>query len=191
MRRVVITGMGAITPVGLNVEDFWNSVKEGKTNFAEVTRFDTTDYRSHMAAEINNFNAKDFMDFKSARRMELIVCLFYYTVSAKKVAEIHTHTDCIVTYIIIYEKYFFSCPACTKSKKIDLLRSFFSQACSHGIHGTSGGINVIYNEDSFFSDSPGNQKSRFQIFPSLDCIQFLLRWCFVYFMYQIRICGDL
>ena len=40
MRRVVITGMGAITPVGLSVEEFWNSVKEGKTNFAEVTRFD-------------------------------------------------------------------------------------------------------------------------------------------------------
>ena len=39
MRRVVITGMGAITPVGLSVEEFWNSVKEGKTNFAEVTRF--------------------------------------------------------------------------------------------------------------------------------------------------------
>ena len=38
MRRVVITGMGAITPVGLSVEEFWNSVKEGKTNFAEVTR---------------------------------------------------------------------------------------------------------------------------------------------------------
>ena len=41
MRRVVITGMGAITPVGLSVEEFWNSVKEGKTNFAEVTRFDS------------------------------------------------------------------------------------------------------------------------------------------------------
>ena len=54
MRRVVITGMGAITPVGLSVEEFWNSVKEGRTNFAEVTRFDTTKYRAHMAAEINN-----------------------------------------------------------------------------------------------------------------------------------------
>lgn len=71
MRRVVITGMGAITPVGLSVEEFWNSVKEGKTNFAEVTRFDSTNYRAHMAAEINNFNPKDYMDFKSAKRMEL------------------------------------------------------------------------------------------------------------------------
>ena len=83
MRRVVITGMGAITPVGLNVEEFWNSVKEGKTNFAEVTRFDTTKYRAHMAAEINNFNAKDYMDFKSAKRMELFS---QYAVAAAKEA---------------------------------------------------------------------------------------------------------
>ena len=83
MRRVVITGMGAITPVGLNVEEFWKSVKEGKTNFAEVTRFDTTKYRAHMAAEINNFNAKDYMDFKSAKRMELFS---QYAVAAAKEA---------------------------------------------------------------------------------------------------------
>ena len=50
MRRVVITGMGAITPVGLNVEEFWKSVKEGKTNFAEVTRFDTTKYMNMVKA---------------------------------------------------------------------------------------------------------------------------------------------
>ena len=81
MRRVVITGMGAITPVGLSVEEFWNSVKEGKTNFAEVTRFDSSKYRAHMAAEINNFNAKDYMDFKSAKRMELFS---QYAVAAAK-----------------------------------------------------------------------------------------------------------
>ena len=83
MRRVVITGMGAITPVGLSVEEFWNSVKEGKTNFAEVTRFDSSKYRAHMAAEINNFNAKDYMDFKAAKRMELFS---QYAVAASKEA---------------------------------------------------------------------------------------------------------
>ena len=75
--------MGAITPVGLSVEEFWNSVKEGKTNFAEVTRFDSSKYRAHMAAEINNFNAKDYMDFKSAKRMELFS---QYAVAAAKEA---------------------------------------------------------------------------------------------------------
>ena len=82
-RRVVVTGMGAITPIGNSVEEFWNSVKEGKTNFAEVTRFDSTNYRAHMAAEINNFNPKDYMDFKSAKRMELFS---QYAVAAAKEA---------------------------------------------------------------------------------------------------------
>ena len=85
MRRVVITGMVAITPVGLSVEEFWNSVKEGKTNFAEVTRFDSTNYRAHMAAEINNFNPKDYMDIKSAKRMELFS---QYAVAAAKARDV-------------------------------------------------------------------------------------------------------
>lgn len=71
MKRVVITGMGAITPIGLNVEEFWNSVKEGKTGFDRITHFDATDYKAHLAAEVKGFVAKDFMDFKSARRMAL------------------------------------------------------------------------------------------------------------------------
>ena len=71
MRRVVITGMGAITPVGLSVEEFWNSVKEGKTNFAEVTRFDSTNYRAHMAAEINNFNPRTSKDMPERLRNAL------------------------------------------------------------------------------------------------------------------------
>ena len=71
MKGVVITGMGAITPIGLNVEEFWNSVKEGKTGFDKITHFDATDYKAHLAAEVKGFVAKDFMDFKSARRMAL------------------------------------------------------------------------------------------------------------------------
>lgn len=71
MRRIVITGMGVVTPVGLSVKEFWKSVKEGKTNFGEVTHFDSANFRAHMAAEIKDFHAKDYMDFKSAKRMEL------------------------------------------------------------------------------------------------------------------------
>ena len=97
MRRVVITGMGAITPVGLSVEEFWNSVKEGKTNFAEVTRFDSTNYRAHMAAEINNFNPKDYMDFKSAKRMELFS---QYAVAAAKEAIEQSGLDMTIPLLI-------------------------------------------------------------------------------------------
>lgn len=69
-RRVVVTGMGAITPIGLNVADFWSGVKEGKIGFGEITRFDTTDYKCKLAAEVKGFDAKEFMDFRSAKRME-------------------------------------------------------------------------------------------------------------------------
>ena len=65
-RRVVVTGMGAITPIGLNIEEFWAGVKEGKIGFDEITHFDTTDYKCKLAAEVKGFDPKEFMDFRSA-----------------------------------------------------------------------------------------------------------------------------
>ena len=70
MKRVVVTGMGAITPIGNSVEDFWNSVKAQKIGFAPISYFDASEYKAHLAAEVKDFNPKDFMDAKSARRME-------------------------------------------------------------------------------------------------------------------------
>ena len=61
-RRVVVTGLGAVTPIGNNVDDFWAAVKAGK--------IDTTDYKCHIAAELKDFNPQDFMDRKAAKRME-------------------------------------------------------------------------------------------------------------------------
>ena len=69
-RRVVVTGMGAITPIGNSVEEFWNGIKEGKTGFGPITYFDTADYRCKLAAEVNDFDPAQYMDKKSARRME-------------------------------------------------------------------------------------------------------------------------
>lgn len=69
-RRVVVTGLGAVTPIGNNVDDFWASVKAGKIGFDHITKFDTTDYKCHIAAELKAFNPQDFMDRKAAKRME-------------------------------------------------------------------------------------------------------------------------
>ena len=69
-RRVVVTGLGAATPIGNNVDDFWASVKAGKIGFDHITKFDTTDYKCHIAAELKDFNPQDFMDRKAAKRME-------------------------------------------------------------------------------------------------------------------------
>ena len=69
-RRVVVTGLGAVTPIGNNMDDFWTSVKAGKIGFDHITKFDTTDYKCHIAAELKDFNPQDFMDRKAAKRME-------------------------------------------------------------------------------------------------------------------------
>ena len=82
-KRVVVTGMGAITPIGNTVDEFWKSVKEGKLGFGPITRFDTTDYKCHIAAEVKDFDGKEYMDFKAAKRMELFS---QYAVAASKEA---------------------------------------------------------------------------------------------------------
>ena len=83
MRRVVVTGMGAITPIGIGVENFWKNVKNKMLGFGEITRFDTSDYKVKIAAEVKDFVAKEHMDFKAARRMELFC---QYAVAAAKEA---------------------------------------------------------------------------------------------------------
>ncbi len=70
-RRVVVTGMGAITPVGLNVDTFFQSLKEGRHGFGLISKFDSRDFKCHVAAEVKGFDGKEYMDFKAAKRMEL------------------------------------------------------------------------------------------------------------------------
>lgn len=70
-KRVVVTGLGAVTPIGNTVEEFWSSIKESKVGIAEITQFDTTEYKVKLAAEVKGFVAKEHMDFKAAKRMEL------------------------------------------------------------------------------------------------------------------------
>ncbi len=70
-RRVVVTGMGAVTPLGNDVESFWNGVKEGKLGIDKITRFDTTDYKATLAAEVKDFDPGKYLDVRAARRLEL------------------------------------------------------------------------------------------------------------------------
>ena len=69
-RRVVVTGMGAITPIGNTIDEFWKNIKEEKIGIGPITYFDTADYRCKLAAEVKNFDPCVYMDKKSARRME-------------------------------------------------------------------------------------------------------------------------
>lgn len=70
MRRVVVTGMGAITPIGLSVDEFWDGIKANKVGIDFITKFDTTEYKAKVAAEVKGFDPKNYMDFKAAKRME-------------------------------------------------------------------------------------------------------------------------
>lgn len=85
-RRVVVTGMGAITPIGNSVEEFWNGIKEGKTGFGSITYFDTADYRCKLAAEVKDFDPAQYMDKKSARRMEQF-CQFAVAAAGQAIAD--------------------------------------------------------------------------------------------------------
>jgi len=68
--RVVVTGMGAVTPIGNNTADFWQGIKEGKCGIDTITAFDITDFKSTLAAEVKGFKPEDYMDKKEAKRMD-------------------------------------------------------------------------------------------------------------------------
>ena len=82
-RRVVVTGMGAITPIGLGVEAFWENIKKGEIGFGPISKFDASEYKCKLAAEVKGFEGKDYMDPKAAKRMELFC---QYAVAAAKEA---------------------------------------------------------------------------------------------------------
>ena len=68
--RVVVTGMGAITPIGNDVESFWQALKDKTLGIGPITYFDTADFKCKLAAGVKDFDAKAYMDPKTARRME-------------------------------------------------------------------------------------------------------------------------
>lgn len=69
-RRVVITGMGAITPVGNDVNSFWDSIKNGKCGIEPIKGFNAEDFKAKLAAEVKDFNPEDYLDRKEAKRMD-------------------------------------------------------------------------------------------------------------------------
>ena len=69
-RRVVVTGLGAITPIGNNVEELWDGIKSGKCGIDDITLFDTTNSKVKIAAEVKNFNPEEHFDRKTAKRLD-------------------------------------------------------------------------------------------------------------------------
>ena len=69
-RRVVITGMGAITPVGNNVQEFWNNIKDGKCGIDNITLFNTDRVKVKLAGEVKNYNPEDYFEKKQVKRLD-------------------------------------------------------------------------------------------------------------------------
>ena len=77
-RRVVVTGIGAVTPIGNCVEEFWEGIQEGRVGIGPITRFDAEGYKAKLAAEVKDFDPKKCMDARQARRMALIHILRFF-----------------------------------------------------------------------------------------------------------------
>ncbi len=82
-RRVVITGAGVVHPLGYGMENFWNSIKEGKSGISNITKFDTTNYDTKVGAELKDFEPTNYIDKKEAKRMDTFT---QYAMAATKIA---------------------------------------------------------------------------------------------------------
>ncbi len=89
-KRVVVTGMGCVTPIGIGTDIFWNNIKNGVCGIDQITRFDTTDFVTKIAAEVKDFDASDFIDKKEAKRMDRFT---QYAVAASKMAMEDSNID--------------------------------------------------------------------------------------------------
>ena len=70
LKRVVVTGLGALTPIGNNIEQYWNSLVDGVSGAAPITRYDATKFKTRFACEVKDFNVNDFIHRKDARKMD-------------------------------------------------------------------------------------------------------------------------
>ena len=82
-KRVVVTGLGLVTPVGIGVEETWSALCAGRSGVGPITRFDASAYRTQIAAEVKGFKAEDFLPRKEAKRTQLFIA---FAVAAARMA---------------------------------------------------------------------------------------------------------
>jgi len=88
--RVVVTGLGVVSPLGNDIDTFWRRLVAGESGVGPITRFDTSDYKVHIAAEVKDFDAEDFIDKRQVRRLDLFS---RYAVAAAKLAAADAEFD--------------------------------------------------------------------------------------------------
>ncbi|RLB76097.1 MAG: beta-ketoacyl-[acyl-carrier-protein] synthase II, partial [Deltaproteobacteria bacterium] len=83
MRRVVVTGLGVVSPLGTGTEKNWSAITSGKSGIGKITRFDASELPSQIAGEVRDFNAEDFIDKKEIKKMDLFI---QYGIAAAEMA---------------------------------------------------------------------------------------------------------
>ena len=91
-RRVVVTGIGALTPIGNTSQDFWNGLVEGKSGAAPITHFDASKFKTQFACELKGFNIENFMDRKEARKLDKFA-QYASVVSDEAIKDAHLDVD--------------------------------------------------------------------------------------------------
>ena len=125
-KRVVVTGMGAITPIGIGVDAFWDGICNEKIGFGPITQFDATDYKCKLAAEVKDFDPEQFMDKKSARRMERF-CQFAVAASGEAIKDAGLDLEkedpyriAVSIVLVVYRQRKESIPDCWKKDPLKL-----------------------------------------------------------------------
>jgi 3-oxoacyl-[acyl-carrier-protein] synthase II len=85
-RRVVVTGIGALTPIGNNLQEYWNALIEGKSGAAPITLFDASNFKTRFACEVKNFQPTDFLEKKEARKLDRF-CQFAMVVADEAILD--------------------------------------------------------------------------------------------------------
>ena len=114
-RRVVITGLGLVTPLGIGVEETWTALCEGKSGISEITRFDASGFDSQIAGEVKDFHPEDFLTKKEAKRIQLFIA---YAVAASRILRIGLQIAGLFTVIVPSLKAYLNMVLTTRSRRI-------------------------------------------------------------------------
>ena len=116
LKRVVVTGLGALTPIGNTLPEYWNNLKSGKSGAAPITRFDAKLYKTKFACEVKDFDIGNFMDRKEARKMDpfaqFLITLLRHCRGEKLVSKSALNTSHIIILASLLFIAFGTCFAC-------------------------------------------------------------------------------
>lgn len=158
-RRVVITGIGALTPIGKSAPDFWNGLVSGSSGARTIEHFDTTDFPTKFAAQLENYNSEDYFERKEARRLDLVA---QYAIVASNEAIDDSGLD--------LEEINKDRVAVIVGTGIGGMKTFYDQSISFHERGPRGVLRSLYHVDSGYRFRANLNQTWIQRAEFLRCI---------------------